>query len=74
MISILPESQAGKDGVSTVYQTVTIPTSRQFVILRQSTKAIGCPPSRLRRVVAKQFCAVIYRTVAVSIQRKPRIV
>lgn len=77
MVRILPESQASEDGVTAINHTVAVAAIRGLVISGQREKAVLLL-SRwrvgLRREITEHFRAIIYCTVAVSVQSQPRIV
>jgi hypothetical protein len=77
VICVLPQAQAGEDGIATVYETITIAALCRFVILGQRQKTVEGSAGRrrrLRREVPEQFCTVVYLAVAVAVKDEPGVV
>src|SRR5687767_1004004 len=77
VISILPEPQPEKNGVSPRNHTVGVSPIHGLIVFSKSKKPICRYTTwrrKLRRVVAKQFCSVVYAPVITMVQHQPRIV
>lgn len=77
VVNILPQSKAPKNGVLTVDLSVTISAIFGLVKFSQRVKTVfplAGGRIRLWRTAAKQLRTTIYCTVAVSVQRQPRII
>lgn len=74
VVSVLPQPQAGEDGVFVVYQAVAVAALLRLVIISQCQKTVGRVRGRLRREVAEQFRTVIYCAIAIAVKREPSVV
>lgn len=74
VVCVLPEAEAGEDSITAVDHAVAVAALRLRVILREGKKAVWVGRRGLRGIVAEEFCAVVNRAVAVSVQHKESVV
>ena len=74
MVRVLPQPEGGEDGVLRVDTAVGV-AAPPAVEFGQSEEAVSLPGrGGLRREVAEQLGAVVDVTVAVAVEREPRVV
>ena len=77
MIHVLPQTQAGKDGVVFGYISVIISAVFPFVVFGKRKKTVALRAGRrcgLRRDIAEQLGGVVDCIVAVAVKSKPGVV
>src|SRR6266480_1507717 len=74
MICVLPQPEAGKDGVLPVNKAIAVAATFCFIQFRQCQKSVLVTSRRLWSEIAKQFRPVVDRSIAIAIEREPGII
>jgi len=74
VIRVLPQTQRGKDRIEAVNTLVAVSAARRCIVRSERMETIRSCRNRLGRVITKQFTAVSYRSIAVPIKGKERII
>jgi len=74
VVGVLPQSQTRITRVSVIYDPVLVASKGRPIIFRQSQKSIGTVGFGLRCEVAEELRTIVYDTVAIAIEEKPRFV
>jgi hypothetical protein len=61
MIRILPQPEAGKDGIPLINHAVAIAAVLRLIVFAQRQETVWLAASRLGREIAKQFRVIVYR-------------